>query len=395
LPERIDLDTPDVNRIATAKAVPGLEESGVAPSDLLSTLAARKLVLFGATISCGLLATIVAFVMPNMYTATAIIMPPDKEQSSSAMMLGQLGPLAAAAGADLGLKNPDDLYLGLLASRTIADQLIHQFELKALYRKKTLTDTRSKLKKRSHFSAGRDSLIVIDIEDTDPARAAAIANAFVYRLDEQDRRLAIGEASQRREFLEKRVAEEKTALAVAEEAMKSTQQKSGMIEVNGQTQVAIVSLAQLRAQITSGEVALERLKMGATPENPAMIQTETELSAMRNQLLKLEKASPDGSPIVSTSAIPAAGLDYVRRLRDLKYHETLFELLAKQYEAARIDENKAAPPIQVIDTAIPPDKRSGPPRTLIIILGCVVGAGIPITYAYLQLGRARERTAAA
>jgi uncharacterized protein involved in exopolysaccharide biosynthesis len=365
---------------------------GVGAADILPILAGRKRLLFAATISGGLLATAVAFLLPNMYTASAVILPPQKEQSSAAMLIGQLGPLAAAAGADLGLKNPADMYVGLLGSRTIADHLIARFGLMGLYQKNTLTDTRSKLWKRSRFSAGRDSLIRVEVDDHDPKRAADMANAFVSELDEQNRRLAISEASQRRQLLESQLVDEKSALAVAEEDMKSTQQRTGIIEVTGQTQVAIASLAQLRAQITVNEVALQRLKMGATPENPAVLQTETELAEMRAQLLKLEKSSPDGDPLMATSAIPAAGLGYLRRLRDLKYHEFLFELLSKQYEAARIDEAKASPAIQVVDTAIPPDKKSGPLRTLIILLGCLVGGGFPVVYAYVQQGLKPVRT---
>ena len=173
-------------------------------------------------------------------------------------------------------------------------------------------DTRRKLKTRTYLTAGRDQLIVISIEDVSPTRAAAMANAFVHELDQLDRRLAVGEASDRRQFLEKQVADERRALASAEEAMKGAQQRTGMIEVTSQTQVAIVSIAQLRAQIASAEVALERLKMGATPDNPAVSQAETELSEMRAQLVKMERSSGAGDPMLATSTIPQAGLEYLR-----------------------------------------------------------------------------------
>lgn len=364
----------------------GEVQAGV-PMDLLSLAAARKRLLFGATIAGGVLATLVAFLLPNTYTATAVIIPPQKDQSTMAMLAGQLAPLAAVAGADLGLKNPSDLYIGLLGSRTIADKLIAQFDLKALYRQKTYIQTRDKLKAQSRFNTGRDTLVRIDVEDKDPNRAAAMANAYVSELEALNRRLALTEASQRRAFLEAQLAGERVNLAAAEDAMKGTQERTGVIDVGGQAGLAIASLAQVRAQITAGEVALERLKMSSTPQNPEVVAAESELTALRAQLQKLDKASEQGSPLVPASAMPGAGLAYVRSLRELKYHEFLFELLGKQYEAARLDESKAAPPIQIVDAAIPPDQKSGPHRSLIAILGCLGGGALAMLAAYSQRGR--------
>jgi tyrosine-protein kinase Etk/Wzc len=358
-------------------------DDGAGMTDLLAVVTARRRLVLWATIAGGAAAAIVALILPNTYTAAAMILPPQKEQSAAAMLAGQLGPLAAVAGADLGLKNPAEMYVGLLKSRTIADRVIEKFQLRELYREKTLTETRAELSSRTHLAAGRDSLIRIEVKDHDPARAAAMANMYVSELQEQNKRLAVSEAGQRRAFLEQRLADEKVALAAAEDAMKETQQRSGMIEVTGQTHVAIGSMAQLRAQVTAGEVALQRLKMGATAENPAVLQVEAEVAALREQLRKLERA-PEQGALLSASSIPAAGLNYIRRLRELKYHEFLFELLSKQYEAARFDESKAAPPLQVVDLAVPPDKKSGPLRALITGLGALVG-GLAGAFAAILL----------
>jgi uncharacterized protein involved in exopolysaccharide biosynthesis len=218
-------------------------------------------------------------------------------------------------------------------------------------------------------------LIRIEVDDVDPDRAAALANEFVAELNAQNRRLAVSDASQRRLLLEDQLEREKAALSSAEDAMKRGQQTSGMIEVNGQTQVAIASIAQVSAQIKASEVALQRLKLGATVENPAVRQTEAELAELHSQLHRLETSARDG-PLLATSAIPDVGLGYVRRLRDVKYHEFLYEMLSKEYEAARIDESKAASPLQVVDIAVPPDQKSGPHRVLISALGGVIGVTV-------------------
>ncbi len=352
---------------------------------VLSLLARKKRWILAATLAGGALAAGVAFLLPNTYTATALIMSPQKEQSSLAMLAGQLAPLAAAAGADLGLKNPGDLYIGLLGSRTIADHLIKRFDLKALYREKTDIQTREHLRDHCRFNTGRDSLIRIEVEDKDPKRAADMANAFVSELDDQNKRLASTEASQRRAFLEKQLTDERANLSIAEDLMKGTQQRTGVIDVPGQTELAIATLAQLRAQVTAHEVDLDRLRMGATAENPQVQATEAELTALRAQLRKMDKTSGDSNPLVPASAMPSAGLAYVRSLRDLKYHEYLYEFLAKQYEAARIDEQKSAPSLQVVDSAIPPDRKSGPHRSLLTLFGCFSGAVISACAVYLRV----------
>lgn len=377
-PEPLNADGNTVQQLAASQSRP------LTLTQLLSRMAKRKRLTFSAILSGGLVAAIVALLLPNTYTATAVIMQPQKDQSSATMLLGQLGPLAAAASADLGIRNPADLYVGLLSSRTIADHVIAKFGLKAVYRTQTETDSRKEFAKHTSFRAGRDSLIRIEAEDVDPKRAAAIANALTAELDLQNKRLAVTQASETRRFLEEQLRQAKSDLADAEDAMKTTQQKTGLIEVTGQAQVAIASAAQLRAQITATEVNLSRLKTAATAENPTVIQAQAELNSLRNQLRQLGNSSTDSNSLIGTSALPQAGLGYLRRLRDLKYHEFLFELLSKQYEAARLDESKSTPAIQVVDEAIPPDKKSGPHRSLIIALGLLAGAVAALAFAYAE-----------
>ena len=302
-------------------------------------------------------------------------------------MLGQLGPLAAVAGHDLGLKTPGDLYVGLLGSRTIADLVIDHFKLKSVYKAKTMVDARSKLRNAIKFSTGKDSLVRVEVNDPDPKRAAGMANLFVAELNRKNTAFGTSEAAQRRAFLKRQVYEEKDELAAAEDAMKSTQAKTGIIQVEAQTTVAIASVAQLKAQITAGEVALERLKMGATAQNPEVVKAEAELAALRSQRKDLEETSHGGSdPILATAALPHSGLEYVRRLRDLKYHEFLFEMLSKQYEAARIDESKAAPAIQIVESRCLPRTKKRPHRGLVIAFGIVAGLILGSMAAYLEHG---------
>lgn len=355
--------------------------------DLLLIAASRMRFIVGMTVAGGLIAATVALLLAPMYTATAVIMPPQQQQSAASALLGQLGPMASLAGRDLGVKTPADLYIGILSGRTIADQLIAAFNLRSLYRAKTLEETRVVLAKRTHFSTGKDSLIRISVDDRDPKRAAALANAYIDALHLQNGRLAVTESAQRRLFFEQQMEKEKNALAESEGALKGTQERTGVLQVNSQVEATIRSMVQLRAEIASREVALTTLKSAATAENPVVMRQETELAALRAQLKASEsKAGPglSGDPIISTTDIPRVGMEYVRAVRDVKYHETLFELLSKQYEVARIDEAKEAPVIQIVDTAVPPEKKTWPPRLLLTIAGAICAGLLACLWAFMS-----------
>ena len=357
--------------------------------DLLLVLAERKWFILGMTFAGGLIMAVVAFLLPPMYTATASIMPPQQQQSTSSALLAQLGSIGGIAGSNLGIKSTSDLYVGLLGSRTIADELIREFDLRQLYRVKTIEDARKVLKSRSRISAGlKDQLVSISVDDRDPIRAAALANAYVDGLYKQNGRLALTEPAQRRLFFERQMETQKKSLADAEAALKATQERTGVLQVNSQVESVIQSMARLRAEGASREVALSSLKNAATPQNPEVVRQQTELEALRDQLQKLE-ASTDprrpGDPMILTSQVPKAGLEYVRALRDLKYNETLFELLSKQYEAARIDEARDAPIIQVVDSAVPPERKSWPPRSGLALAGAL---GCFVLACLTSLGRA-------
>jgi tyrosine-protein kinase Etk/Wzc len=324
------------------------------------------LTFFGVALTAA-----VALLLPSKYTGTALIMPPQQSSSMATAMAGALSPLASLAGRDLMMRTQADLYMGILRSRTIADALIAEFDLRTLYRAKTLTAARKALGNKTSLHSGKDNLIEIAVEDREPKRAADIANAYVDELCTQNSRLAVTAAAQRRLFFEGQVAKEKEALSRAEAALKESQTRTGILAATGQVDAVIGAITQLRAEIAVREVSLQRLQLGATPENPEIVRQTAEIAALRAQLEKLQSGSAQraGDPVIPTSSVPEASLDYLRALRDLKYHEALFELLSQQYEAARIDEAKEGSIIQVVDRAVPPDKASWPPRLLLLILG--------------------------
>jgi tyrosine-protein kinase Etk/Wzc len=364
--------------------------SEVSMMEIVAFLLRRKKLIGCVAGSITLIGAALIFLATPSYRAEATILPPQQAQSSLASLAsGAMGGMAASGMASqLGLKNPSDLYIGILKSRTISDAIVKRFHLQQVYKEKRESDTLAALSKHASFASGKDTLISISVTDLDPHRAAEIANAYVDELHNENSRLALTDASQRRLFFERELVAEKNALADAEVALKSTQQSTGMLAPAGQAEVLIKSAAQLRAEIASRQVELKALQSYATDENPKVQILRREISAMEGQLGQLE-ASGFGSKFeVSGNRMPEASLEYIRKLRDVKYHEALFELMAKQYEAARLDEAKQAPVIQIVDRAVAPDRPARTSRSVLLagvmLLGLLLGSAIAFGIDYLR-----------
>jgi tyrosine-protein kinase Etk/Wzc len=364
------------------------EQGSVRQLDLLDVLlifARRKRLILGWALAGLVIAIIALFRAPTLYRSQATIMPPQQEQSSSAL-LSQLGALTAfsAVGSNLGLKNPADLYVAILQTNLVADNMVDRFHLMDVYKIPDRDGAAGMLRKRSKFEAGKDGLMQIIVEDKDPQRAATLANGYADELFNQNNRLAIGSASQRRLFFEQQLAQEKDHLADAEVAMKQTQQSTGVLQLSGQAQNIIGQEANIQANITSREVQLGALLSSSTEQNPEVVRLRTELTGLREQLQELQKGT--GGAMLSQHEFPAAGLAYIRKERDVQYHQTLYDLLARQLEAARIDEAKATPTVQMVDPPQVPRVRSWPKPLVFILVGLVAGTMlgcIRVTVVYL------------
>jgi tyrosine-protein kinase Etk/Wzc len=363
--------------------------------DLLIVVAERKRVVFWVSAIFAIVAAVISLLLPEHYTATATLLPPQQNASIGSVMngpIGGIGSIAALAGGNFRLNyNPNDAIVGMLKSRTVEDAIVQRFGLMQEYRKHYLSDARKKLEKRATVDGtGRDNLIRISIVDGDPRRAAELANGYVEQFRDLSQHLAITEASQRRLFFERELEQSKDKLASAEEALKQTEQSTGLIQLDSQARALIQSAATLRAQIAAREVQIQGMQTYATGENAQLVQAQRELESLRAQYAKLV-GSEDGSGelLIPKGRVPEAGMEYIRRLRDVKYSETIFEILARQFEVAKLDEARQGALIQVVDPAIPPDKRSFPKRSLIVIGATVLGLCFGIFVALIQTGLER------
>jgi tyrosine-protein kinase Etk/Wzc len=325
-----------------------------------------------------LLTAVVVTIIPVQYTGTAVILAPQTSSTSLSMILGQLGGGASNSltsilpeGIDSGFRTPGETYIGILSSRSVADDLISKFKLVQLYHCKTLVDTRKKLARHTRIEITKGSLIRIVVDDHSAQRAADMANYYVDVLYHINEHLALTQASQRRVFLENQVMTESDALAKAEIEFKQAQEATGVIQLSGQAELTLRTIAQLRGELVSRELQLQQLRTVATENNETVSNLETSIAAIRNQLEKAEKGGSDSDIadyFLPAGRVPTAELEYIRKVRQLKYHEALYEMLSKQYQVARLDEAKSPPLIQVVDRAIVLDKRSWPPRTLLVLL---------------------------
>jgi uncharacterized protein involved in exopolysaccharide biosynthesis len=297
---------------------------------------------------------------------------------------------ASGVGQALGLKNPSDLYVSMLQSRTIADAMIQRFGLKELYDEDTLVDTRRRLAEVSRITAGQDGIISIEVDDEVAKRAAEMANGYVEELDRLTQNVSVTTAGRQRAFLERQLRQAKDQLADAEVALRQTQEKTGLISLTEQGKASIESVAYVQAQIQAKQVQLAAMRTGMTESNPEYIRAQRELVGLRSELSKLERgASKGASAFPSAGNIPEAGLEFVRKFRDVQYFQTLFELIAKQYEIAKAQEAAEGGLIQVLDAAVPQDKKSKPHRTLIVVITGILAGLFGVAAAFILDARKR------
>lgn len=337
-------------------------EAEVSLLDLLLTLLANWRLVVLTPLLLGLLTLGGTFLIKPRFTATTQIMTPQQQQTGAAALLGSLGGLAGAAGGLAGLKNPADQWIGLLKSRTIQDAMVDRFSLMKHYNAEYRFHARQGLEGSTVLKAGKDGLISVSVEDTDPDLARQMADAYIEELRKLSASMALTEASQRRLFFETQLKDARDHLIEAETALRSSGVNESVLKT--QPEAAVGALAQLKAQITASEVRLTVMRDQYAANSAELKAAQTELSSLRAQLGRAEQA--DGA------RPQGAGSDYVQRYRMFKYYEMLFELLARQYELARTDEARDGAVIQVVDRAALPEWKSAPKRGLIAVLATVL-----------------------
>ncbi len=345
---------------------------GLPVSEIASALRMRLKALAAAGLVSGALAFGATFLVSPHYLSRTTFLPPQSQQNNA---FAALASLSALTGAGTTLKTPGDQYVALLQSVNVADRLIDKFGLMQVYDEQLRIKTREQLFENSRIWLGkRDGIITVEVEDTNPERAAAIANQYVDELRRLISELALTEAQQRRAFFERQMNSARAALERSQRSLERSGIGAGVLRA--EPKAAMEGYARLLAEITAAEVRLEALRRGYT-ENAVEVQKQvTTLAALRQQLRSME---------VSDQA--ANGSEYLGKLREFKYQEALLELFARQYEAAKLDESRDSGLVQVIDVATAAERKNRP-RRLLVALGT---AGVVLVFGALIVVLARRK----
>jgi len=356
------------------------EDIEISMIDVLTQLAYRKWLIAKVTGAATLIGLILCFALPVKYVASTKLMTPQQSLPATAL-LSQLsasgtGSLAALAGGGLSaLKDPNAIYLGLLASRPVEDAIIHQFSLDTAYRAKDMTEARKKLAENTAISSEKVAgFIDLSVTDNDKKRVAQIANAYTDELRKLMKSMAVTEASQRRVFYEEQLNQAQETLVTAELGFLQVQQKKGLVEPDAQAKAMIESITELRAKVDAQEVRVQALRSYTTEQNPELQLAERELASLQGEVAQMAQRSHSaGFSDLGLADVPGAGMDYLRAEHELKYRQALFDLLLKQYDAAKLDEAREGTIIQVVETAIEPDRKTSPKRAMLLLICTAVG----------------------
>jgi uncharacterized protein involved in exopolysaccharide biosynthesis len=347
---------------------------------------------------CGFLASmLLAFLIPMRFESTARLMPPDSSQSgglamAAAALSGGAGSLGGIATDMLGLKSTSDIFVGILSSRTVQDKLILQFELKKLYGDRRMEDARKDLAKHTNISVDRKSqIITLTITDHDPKRAAAMGEAYVAELNRLVAELSTSSARRERIFLEERLKTVNQDLEAAEKEFSQFSSKNTAIDIKEQGKAMVEAAATLQGQYIAAQSELEGLKQVYTDNNVRVRSVRARIAELKRQLEKLggkgEQASePSGQQpdflYPSIRKLPLLGVTYADLYRRTRVQEAVFESLTKEYEMAKVQEVKEIPTVKVLDSPNIPDKKSFPPRMLVMFFGTAFAFAIATTWIF-------------
>jgi len=349
-------------------------------------------------------ATSIAFLTPNQYVSTTQLMPPDSESGNSlalaSALAGQAGSLGSLAGDFLGIKSTGALFIGVLQSRTVENRIVDRFDLKKVFHTRLEETACQKLAEQTSISEDRKSgIITLSVTDKDPKRAAAIASAYVDELDTLMTQLTTSSAHRERVFLEERLTAVKQELESAEKKFSLFASKNGTIDITEQGKAMVEAGATLEGQLIAAQSELEGLKQIYTPNNVRVRATQARVTELHHQLEKLSGTAgppPTGDTASTTfytplRQLPILGVPYADLFRELKMEEAVYETLTKEYEIAKVQEAKEIPTVKILDPAQVPERKSYPPRLLIMILGTALAMGLATAWI---VGEARWKTTA-
>jgi uncharacterized protein involved in exopolysaccharide biosynthesis len=334
---------------------------------LMNRLWRRRRLIGGTVIVATLLTALAAFLLPPWFRAQASLLPPAEEESG--LGLARLLRGVAVPGVTIpGQATLADVFLAVLESRRINEEVVKRFDLKNLYRRRLVEDALRELAQHTEFTLTEAGTIEIAVEDRDPKRAAEMANAYVELLDRFNRDVRMTKGRRTRLFVEARLDETKSELAAAEQSLAEYQSQHKTVVITPEMSSAAETAGRIFAERTALQIRLGVVRSYSRGGTDEELQIQQQLAQLDQQLRSL----------------PESGLQLVRLLREVRTQEQLYILLIAQYEEARINEVRDVTTLEVLDRAAPPERKSRPKRGLMIAAAFLVSAGVVSAYAMFQ-----------
>ena len=398
-----DPDVPERNFPGTS-VEPEASKAGPNSVAYLRLLWANRDFMKRAGFYALLASVLIALLVPARYKSVARLMPPDSQAASGiasavaafsgggGSMAGGTGLLGGMASDLLGLKSTSEIFVGILSSRTVQDKLIRQFDLQRLYWDRRMEDARKDLANHTDITVDRKSqIIAITVTDRDPRRAAAMGQAYVQELNRLVAELSTSSARRERIFLEERLQSVNKDLESAEKEFSQFSSKNTAIDMKEQAKAMVEAAAILQGQLIAAQSELEGLRQIYTDSNVRVRAVRARIEELSRQLEKIG-GKGEGSTLASVESsdslypsirkLPLLGVTYADLYRRTRVQEAVFETLTKEYELAKVQEVKEIPVVKVLDSPHVPDKKSFPPRLLLVLLGTVVGLGVASTWVF-------------
>ena len=365
----------------------------VANASLLWT---HRRILFRVGVLSLILSGLIAFLIPKQYQSTARLMPPDQGSSGAAMLaalagrsLGGLGSLGSLASGLLGGKSSSALFIDILHSRAINDRINDRFNLQHVYHKRYRIDTVKYLVRHTKLDEDKKSGIVsLTFTDTDPQRARTMAAAYIEELNNILTRSSVSSARQERIFIEKRLVTVQAELQAAQKALSEFSSVNTTLDIKEQTHAMVDAGAKLQAEMIVGQSELASLKQIYGDDNVRVRAAQARIADLQGELRKMSGSSAEPSAesektgVVNTSMypslrqIPRLAVPYANLYREVRIQETVYELLSQQYEMSRVEEAKDTPVVSVLDQPQVAEKKSFPPRLLVMLLLTAFSVGV-------------------
>jgi capsule polysaccharide export protein KpsE/RkpR len=340
-------------------------------------------IFFGILATGILVSLLYALLLPNVYTSTTTLMPPDSVSSNSNLMglLSSVGPIASAGSAALGIKTPGAVFVGIMGSQTVKESLVKQFDLVHHYKKRFIEDACKQLTADTGIQEDlKSGIITISVKADNPVLASNLAQGYVAELDRVVTNNSTSAARRERIFLEERLKEIKKDLDDSAEALSRFSTKSRTIDMPSQARAMVDSGLKLQDELATARSDLAGLRQAYSEDNVRVRTASARVEELQKQMDKITGLSQESGSSAYTSesdypslgALPALGLTYADLNRKVLVEEALWEALTKQYEAAKVQEAKEIPTVRVLDVANVPQRKSSPARSEIVILGAML-----------------------